>query len=349
MATGIISLIIIVLVIIFLSKKKKRTIILGQEIADAAEKERQRLETGNYSQSPLKNHSYSKWKDEQSLINPIENELDSKIIKLCDEFKNYSEEKRNEIRRSINQDEIYTLLVFIQRATLFGVRKNQPSYIHSGFIAVSMIESERCDYRDVLVSLSFLGYGLEKLDINKSEIFNEALKFSEGKTHQLIQQFAVGRSKQNSIEMVGGYTAIETAQGISFIRANYEKYNPKHDLVKTLFDISDSISGDKYDKGDITIGEKVAPIWLNADKNRKIEVAISNASGCASLRTKPKKEFNQKNQMLLIYLAEFNDKETLQLLIQQVNSTIPTTFARLSFEEGNMFCIVIQRAIMVGV
>jgi hypothetical protein len=348
---GLLLLIIIALVIWNSNKNKRGTIVLGKEIADASEKERQRIEAGKFMQSPLSTFDYSRWSNEQSLINPIENELDFRIIELCEEFKNYNEAKRNKIRQSISQNEIYTLLEFTKRATLLGVRKKEPYYIHNGFVAVSMIETERCDYRDVLVTLSFLNYGLKKLNLNASTVFKEAIQLSEENTRKLINEFAERPPNNKSLETMGGYTAIETANGISFIQTNYEKYNPEKNLAKILFDISDYISGDKYFKGQITVGEKVASIWLGADNDNRIEEVISKASGCATLSTDLRNEFHPKSdvQMLLIYLAEFKDNKSLKVLTEQVNANVPTTFSRLSFVEDDVFCVVIQRAIMVDV
>lgn len=348
---GLILLILIGFVIWNLNKSKKGLIVLGKQLADASEKEKQRIESANLAKSPLPDFNYSKWINEQSLINPTENELDSKILELCREFKSYDIEKRNEVRKSISQDEIYTLLEFSKRAIIFGLRKKEASYINNGFVAVSIIESERCDYRDVIVTLSFLNFGLEKLNINSQAIFDEAMRLSEENTGKLIKEFSALSNKQNNLETMGGYTEIETPYGISFIQTNYENYNPEKNLAKILFDISDYIFNDKYRKGTITIGEEIAPIWLSADNNKKIEKIISNATGCASLSTELKNEFHPKSdaQMLLMYLAEFKDDESLQFLNEHVNTNMPTTFSRLSFVEGNIFCVAVQRAIMADV
>jgi hypothetical protein len=343
-------LVLITLVIWKASKKKKGTTVLGKQMAEASEKERRRIEAGNYAMSPLPDFDYSKWPEEQSQINPIENELDASIAELCRAFKNKDEEGRRDIRKSINQDDIYILLTFAQRATLFAVRKDESSYLYDGFAALAMIESERCDYRDVLVAFSFLSYGIQKLNLNKS-IFEEALRLSEEKTNQLLQQFVQRPSKQKSIEVIGGYTAIDTSNGISFIRTNYKKYNPESNLVKISFDISDVVFNDKYRRGEITIGERIAPVWLSADNDKKIEAILSKATGCASLSTSLRDEFHSKSwmQMLLIYVAEFKDPESLQVLTRKINATTPKSFSRLSFTEGNIFCIAIQRATMSGV
>ena len=150
---------------------------------------------------------------------------------------------------------------------------------------------------------------------------------------------------------MGGYTPVETADGIGFIETNYEKYNPEKNLAKLLLSFSVYISGDKYTLGNITIGQKISSIWLSADNDKGVESAISKATGCASLSTYLKSEFHPKSgvQMLLLYLAEFKDQESLKVLIERTNTTSPTTFSRLSFVEGNIFCVVIQRAVMSGV
>lgn len=347
---GLLLFVIIALVIWNSNKNKKGTVVLGKEMADASEKERQRIEAGSFSQSPLPDFNYSKWSNEQSLINPIENELDLKIIELCIDFNKYDEGKRNEVRKSITQDNIYTLLEFSKRATLFGVRKKEPTYIHSGFVAVSMIEAERCDYRDVLVTLSFLNFGAQKLNLNTSAIFKEAIKLSEENTANLVKEYSENNTEDKSLEVMGGYSAIETSNGISFIETNYEKYNPEKNLVQMLFAVSDYVFGDKYHKGQITIGEEIASTWLSADNDKKIEKIISKATGCASLSTDLRNEFHPKGdmQMLLIYLAEFKDDKSGQALMEQVNNNTSTTFSRLSFVENNIFCIVIQEATIIN-
>ena len=96
-------------------ENNKKEIVLGQEMARASEKEKERIKSGNFEDSPMPDFNYMKWPNERSLINPIENELDLSIRKLCLKFKKYKEGKRNKVRRSISQDEIYTLMTFCKR------------------------------------------------------------------------------------------------------------------------------------------------------------------------------------------------------------------------------------------
>ena len=346
---GLFIIVLIVILILNACKSKTKTTTLGQEMADATEMEKKRIDAGNLLPSPLPSFDYSKWSGEQSLIDPVENELDLKIRQLCTAFKTYDADKRKEARNSLSQDNIYTLLEFTKRATIFGIRKKDQSYISNGFIAIAMIDAERCDYRDVLVTLSFLNYGLQKLNIEQNSIVQETVKLSDGKTKKLTEEFFQRSEKNGSIEEMAGYTAIETSKGISFIETSYEKYTPKHNLAKILFDISDYVYSDKYLKGQVAIGEGIPSIWLSAENDSKIEKALAETSGTATLSTQLRNDFSPKSdmQMLLIYLSEFNDGKSQQILLEQLGKTSPTTFKRISFVQDNILCVMVQRATMV--
>lgn len=329
---------------------RTRRTVLGREMADARKIEKKRIEAGNFLPSPLPSFDYSKWSSEQSLIDPVENDLDLKILQLCTSFKTYDVDKRKVTRNSLSLDNIYTLLEFTKRATIFGLRKKAQAYIDSGFIAIGMIDAERCDYRDILVTLSFLDYGLQKLNVTQNSIVPEAVKLCDGKTKKLTQDFFQLGEKNRRIEETAGYTAVETSRGISFIETGYEKYNPKCNLSKILFDISEYVYDDQYQKGRVAIRQDIPLIWLSAENDKKIVKALSGIAGTATLRTELRNDFSPQSgmQMLLIFLSEFNDDEAQQMLLQQVNKTSPKTFKRLSFAQDNIFCLVIQRATMVG-
>lgn len=123
----ILGLIVIVAVFTNVScsnKEEKKTMVLGQELADAEQKEQERLESQNYSDSPFPKFNYSKWKGEKSLINPQVNELDSFIVQLTNKYINTNESERKEIRNSLSQDDIYTIFTFCKRSVVFGLREN---------------------------------------------------------------------------------------------------------------------------------------------------------------------------------------------------------------------------------
>lgn len=349
-SVGSVMVLLIVMLMLNACKSKTRTTTLGEEMADATEMEKKRVEAGSSLPSPLPDFGYSKWKDEQSLIDPVENELDLKTIQLCTAFKTSNAEKRKEIVNSLSQDNIYTLIEFTKRATIFGIRRKDQSYIKNGFLAIAMIDADRCDHRDVFVTFGFLGYGLEKLNIAQNSIVQEILVLADGKTKELTEGFFERSDNNRSIEKIAGYTAIETSKGISFIRTEYEKYNPKHNLAKILFDISDYVYHDKYQKGNLAIGESIPLVWLDAEKDERVEEALSGTNGTAKLSAELRDGLSPKSdmQMLLIFLTEFNDAKSQQIILEQLAKTSATTFKRISFVQDNVLCIIVQKATMDG-
>ncbi|QEC69500.1 hypothetical protein FRZ67_20155 [Panacibacter ginsenosidivorans] len=332
------------------NKKKSNTVVLGKELAEATQREKQRIEKGNYSPSPLPDFDYSKWPDEQSLINPIRNELDNILVALTGEFELADESRKEELRTSINQDNIYTLLEFIRRTILFGVRSQDATDIQNGVIAIAMIEAERCDYRDVLVALSFLFFGIHQLNLNETMLFDKAKQLAQGKTKQLIEQFQQRPTGSKTTEAFG-YTAIQTSHGISFIRTNTARYNPEKNLINILFDFEDVLAKDKYWKKEITLEGNISPYWVSAEGDKQMEGLLFNSTGCVSLKANLKTEYHPKAdlQRLYIYLAEYNDVESLKALMYKANARTSEGIVRLCFIEGKILCLVIQRAIMVGV
>ena len=60
LVAGLLLFIVIAVLIWNLNRKKRGTVVLGTEMGEASEREKQRLEAGTYSQSPLPDFDYSK-------------------------------------------------------------------------------------------------------------------------------------------------------------------------------------------------------------------------------------------------------------------------------------------------
>ena len=224
---GLILTVAIFTIVSCSNKQNKNTVVLGQELADADQKEQERLESENYSDSPFPDFNYSKWKGEKSLINPQVNELDSFIVQLTKQYIKVNETERKDIRNSINQDDIYTIFTFCQRAAIFGIRENgNMSFIENSLNSLAMVDPERCDYRDALVAMAFANYGIQKSNLNRSELDNNSAKLANPKMAELLIGFEARNLEDQSIENMAGYTEILTESGIGFVQYGYEKFEP---------------------------------------------------------------------------------------------------------------------------
>ena len=301
--------------------------------------------------SPLPDYSYTKWPGEQSLINPNENELDASIASLGKRYEVSDAPEQTAIRGSLSKANIYTLLAFAKRSVLFAMRKNEPAYLRNAFTAVAMIETDKCDYRDILVTFSFLNHGAIRLNMDATQLFEKTSGMATTETAGLLTGFSKEAAAGKSLGVMGGYSEIETPYGAAFVTTRYNKYQPEYNLASILFKISDIVYTDKYSRGQLSIGDKLEPIWLSATDNPNIRAILSRADGCASLTSYLKEEFEPADhlQSLLIYLAAFKEQKDVETLVNHANGTIPKSFSRLCIGEGNLLFIAIQRAVRDGI
>lgn len=340
--TALLVAIIVAVMVWKKSRKNKGYVVLGSEKARADQMEQIRLDTGHFDESPISDFTYKKFEDDQSLINPIENELDHKIAALCERFFEASEEENLTIRNAISQDEIYTVLQFVRRATVFAIRTKNVTHVWQGFYAIAMVDPERCDYRDVLVALGFAIYGAERLHVNYLDICPKLEIFGFAQLADLIRVRVKNIPQPDGPD---GYKEITTRFGIGFVSNDYKKYKPQKNLVEMLLSVSAVIGDAGYTKGDPKVGDELVAYRLMAAENNNIKTVIMAASGCASITAYHK---TVPHQRFTVQLAEYEEPERLKTLEKHAAKLPASGFARLVFVQENIICLAWQGCYMQG-
>lgn len=325
---------------------------MGQELADADQKEQERLESENYSDSPFPEFNYSKWKGEKPLINPQVNELDSFISQLTNKYIESNELKRKEIRNSLSQDDIYTIFTFCKRAVIFGLRENgNKAFIENSLNSLSMVDPERCDYRDALVAIAFANYGIQKKTLNRTELYNQATELANPKMAELLSGFEARKEEDKSIEKMAGYTEILTESGIGFVQFGYEKFQPKLNLSEIIFKISEFIENEKYQGASVSVGKSLPLIWVDGEDNSELKEILNRSLGTVSLRAYPKEELCEDwiSQMFLLYLIECKTPTDAIKIVKIANQSKSKNHSKILLNEKELFCILITRSTTVGV
>lgn len=334
------------------NKQEKKTAVLGQELADAEQKEQERLESENYNDSPFPEFNYSKWKGEKSLLNPQVNELDSFIVQLTKQYIKANEAERKDIRNSISQDDIYTIFTFCQRAAIFGIRENgNQSFIENSLNSLAMVDPERCDYRDALVAMAFANHGILKSLLNRSDLFNEAAKFANPKMAELLIGFEARNTDDQSVENMAGFTEIQTESGIGFVQYGYEEFHPKVNLSEIGFKISEFIESEKYQGASISVGESLPLIWVDGEDNSELKEILNRSLGTVSLRAYPKEELCRDwiSQMFLLYLIEFENQNDAKRVVEIAKISKSNNHSKIILSDDEVFCILITRSTTIGV
>lgn len=177
---------------------KRGKTILGQQYANALEKEHLRTAGGNVGPSPLQGEKYHFQAGELGLINPMKIQLDGEIQNLCKLFRTLSEQERNEFRKRAGIEDLYTFWSFANRASVFAMRERNQEFIEDGLVAISMIESERMDFRDIPTPLPLLSHSAERIGMDATQAFDVAAKLAEPAIRNILAEFLKKRPAQKS-------------------------------------------------------------------------------------------------------------------------------------------------------
>jgi len=349
---GLVLIIAVFTIVSCSSKQKKNIVVLGQELADANQKEQARLKSDNYSDSPFPEFNYSKWKGEKSLINPQVNELDSFIVQLTNEYIASNDSERNVIRNSLSQDDIYTIFTFCKRTVIFGLRDNEnKDFIKNSLNTLSMVDPERCDFRDALVAMAFANHGIHKSALHTTELYNRATQFANPKMAELLSGFDARKTEDKSLENMAGYTEIQTENGIGFVQCGYEKFQPRTNLLEIGFKISEFVDNEKYQGASVSVGESLPLIWVDGEDNSELKNILNRSLGTVSVSAHPKEELYSgwTSQMFLLYLIECENQTDANRIVKIANQSEGKNHSKIVLNDDEVFCILITRSIAVGV
>jgi hypothetical protein len=352
---GIIIAVLFLLALAFLfvsirKREPKNFYVLGEQLARAMEVEQQRKSRGETGKSPMPDGKYDFWRGETYLINPAPSALDAPLRELCQSFAKSGAESRAKTRASISMDEFYTLLTFSQRAAVFGIRERNAAWLVDGLTALSMIELDRVDFRDVFVSVSLLHHSAVRIGQDANQLLSGAAALSEPKVSGLISNFINRPPEEKVLRANWGYDEVETRNGIGFIGWEFQDYNPTYDLKKIAVDLAEYIAADKYQPVSVSIATGLPDIWLKTKDSASLDKSLRAVRGGATVngRLRPNEHPDHESQMFTIFLVEVADESAAKTLLELSKKKNPTDYCMLGLAERNLFCLVVARSFVAG-
>ncbi len=302
-------------------------------------------------QSPSPNRAYDVWHGEESLINPVKNSVDARLSGLCESFAKNDKTTRARMRSSLTEDDIYSLLLFSQRSSVFAIREQNVGHLINGLRAIAMIDLKKVDPREVLLSLSFLYHSAERIKQNPDKLFRDALTLSEPKMSKLIVEFVERSPQDKDLRSSWGHDEVETKNGIGFIGWEFAEYNPTYDLKMIAIEIADVVAADKYNPLGVTVAAKLPATWLQTKDNTLLDQTLPLARGGASVfaRLRPEAHPESGSQVLMIFLEEMPDEAAAQRLLTLSKSKRPADYAMVGLAQGKLFCLIVARSFVVEV
>ncbi|MET0646312.1 MAG: hypothetical protein ABW208_06795 [Pyrinomonadaceae bacterium] len=327
-------------------KKKQEPVVIGAEAKEAAEAEARRQAAGNTGKSPMPAGEYKFSREELGLINPKPNEFDAALADLSRRYAQSDAPERARWRRSISMDEFYTLLEFAKRVAVFGLRERSAARLADGLSAVAMVEQERVDYRDILVTLSLLHHSAARIGESPGKLFADAAALAEPGTAKLIRDFLKRPAKEKDLRASWGYDEVETEGGGGFIGWGFEKYEPTYDLKKVAVDVARLVANDKYENVSASVADEMARHWLETDDNAALDRALRSARAGATVHASHRggAQTGMPTQVLMVFLVEASSEADARALLEIAGRKKSPDDGVLALAEGRLFCLLVARA-----
>lgn len=328
---------------------QREPVVIGQEMADAYEAERKRIEAGGPGRSPIPEATYDLWRGELRLTDPRRLPLDSQIAPVCRSFAQLDAGSRSVMRRSISMDEFYTLLTFSRRAAVFAMREGGSDLI-DGLTALAMIEAERVDYRDILVALSLLHHAGVRAGKDPEGLFRDAAALAEPAVSNLIDGFAARRPADRDLRDAWGFDEVETEGGVGLIGWGFRRYQPTQDLKRIALELAALLDADRYQPDDPEVATELPTVWFRGVSEPSLDETLRAIRAGATVRgrLRPEVDSSYTSQQLNIFLAELPDHRLAGKLLE-VSRQPSEGFWRLGVAEGRLFSLTVARSFVQGV
>ena len=326
--------------------RRPGVVVLGQGMARAAEAERRRLEEGG-PPSPLSGLAYDTWRGERDLFRPRPVPLDSTVAGLCRQVSAAAEADRARLRRSLGMGDLYTLLMFSQRAAVFAMRERSVERLHDGLTAIALIERARVDPRDISMALSVLRHAAARIGQGTRAVFAERARLAE----QPVADLMLADSPGEELRSAAGYHEVETGEGIGLVGWGLEDYDPTYDFVRLATEMADLIESDEYRADSVTLATEMPSVWLETADDDALRQALRGVRAGASITgwLRPAPQRAHEHQWLTVFVVELDGPQQAAALLSVSQRVRPRTYAHLGVARERLFCLVVARSVMEGV
>ena len=326
-------------------------VVLGQELAWAIQAEKQRLQTAPLKTERMPAAGYSSARKQYSLYRLTPLKLDARLRELTDWYSTTDEQSRLEFCGSINMNQLYTLLHFSKRAAIFAMRDGDSVWLKAALESLGMIDIERVDYRDVLISIAIVLHAARRMDVEVESLIVATRNRAAAPVSQMFKGFLKQSSKYHSLKASWGLTEISTPAGIGLIGWGFHKYRPKVDLTRVILEIAERVEQDKYHPGDPEIASELYPFWFSREPDPQLESLLRTATGVAMLDAQLRStEFaNHASQQFTVFLAEMPTGAAVNQLLETVQRNRTRAYTKLAVGHDRLFCLIVARSFEVGV
>jgi len=316
-------------------------------MARAIEREESHRAATGAITSPLAGVAYDPWSGALDLHRFVESPVDTAVGEFaasCEKLG--TEAEAGEVRAALSMDDFYTLLAFARRAALASLQGRSSPSLHHGLVALTAIDQERVDLRDVSVAAELLAWAMARAGVDHAIEFQTASRRCEPGVADTLSHIA--NRSANELEP-GMWRPVQTAAGPILAEDYFERFEPAIDLIGIAIAVRDVIEADAYRVSSLTVATELPSVWLTPTDPGAIERALERVRACVSVRGEldPTAASTARDQQLLVFLAEAGSTDDARLI---AGAAVPAeSHKALGLADGSVCCVVIANSIVAGV
>jgi hypothetical protein len=329
-------------------------VVLGEQLAAAAKAEALHQARRNLGPSPLAGRAYDQ-RGELSLYDPAPSTLDGEISKLLEPLLGGSATQRDSFSDSLTMDDQYTLVTFVRRAAVFGLREKSGSWVRKGATALVVLDPERLDVRDALMAAGYLHHAAGRSGDDADALFRQVAA-GGGKGASVLRDFAARDRENKALKTAWLADEVEGPKGLGFIGWNAEPYQPSRDLKPLVLRIAELLSADRYEPESVSVADELPGVWLAAPGDQRADrlvrtlKAVGQVAGTLrATGSGPRTGMDvMQTPRIMVWVAEAPDAGTASALAEMARGKRSRDHGLLAVVSGNLFCLVISNVFVKG-
>ena len=274
--------------------------VLGREMAEAQAVEGQHVPP---SSSPLAGVNYME--GAADLWRWADCPQDAVLSAFVDSYAAADAPARAVLRASMTMDDQYTVLLFAKRRAFAAIRTGDTGAAVEAMDAISTIDIDRVDWRDVSMAAMLAAYSAARSGMNVVTAAAGAIRRSTRPVAEILSD--VARRGEINLPEACGDREVATAAGPILVEDGYAHYQPDRDLIDVALSVASAIEVDgTYRVTAVGIAADLPPVWVGASTGTHAAVAIDNLTACTSIHATPRAGHapNPSEHFLLAYIGE---------------------------------------------
>lgn len=247
---------------------------------------------------------------------------------------------RDRVRSSLTLDDFYTLMTFARRCVLAALRNEDPGAAEAAFDALSIIDLERFDRRDVLLTASMASYAARRVGLLADEVLAGAVRLAQSAVAEILE-----RAVTQDIDLVGdwSYREVATAAGPVLIRSDSQPLNDE--LLFRALTVAELVENDgNYTVTDVNELAELPSMWLGDDV--EVRAARKRLLGCVRFHAETPKHISRHT--LMVFLVEAADDRDAEVIAAAARRRSDDNTAYIGVVVGAQCTVVVARSSAVN-